>query len=132
MKNENDAEILLNMSYVKLINAIFGIKNMAEEAMDDLDPVEDTIRWEHLVSEINEILSAMTKQEQQVLAMRFGLGAWSSHTYEQVARKLNMTKENVKDIEAIALRKLRHPRRSRVIKEIMDNRASKGLVEDNV
>ena len=52
--------------------------------------------------------------------MRFGLGAWSSHTYEQVARKLNMTKENVKDIEAIALRKLRHPRRSRVIKEIMD------------
>ena len=75
MKNENDAEILLNMSYVKLINAIFGIKNMAEEAMDDLDPVEDTIRWEHLVSEINEILSAMTKQEQQVLAMRFGLGA---------------------------------------------------------
>ncbi len=66
MKNENDAGNLTSMAYEKLINAIFGIRNMVEETEEELDTVQDAIRWEQLVSEINRILERMSKQEQRL------------------------------------------------------------------
>ncbi len=70
---------------------------------------------ENLKEKIEEVLSTLTEREEKVLRMRFGIGDGHDHTLEEVGRVLGVTRERVRQIEAKALRKLRHRKRSRVL-----------------
>ncbi|MCR5084062.1 MAG: RNA polymerase sigma factor RpoD [Succinivibrionaceae bacterium] len=75
---------------------------------------------ESLKSAINGVLDAMPPREAQVLRMRFGIGMPSDHTLEEVGRQFGVTRERIRQIEAKALRKLRHPCRSQGLKGFLD------------
>ncbi len=70
---------------------------------------------ENLKEKIEEVLGTLTEREEKVLRMRFGIGDGRDHTLEEVGRVLGVTRERVRQIEAKALRKLRHPKRSRML-----------------
>jgi len=69
---------------------------------------------------INEVLSTLPEKEQKVLRMRFGLDDGYSHTLEEVGYVFNVTRERIRQIEAKALRRLKHPTRSRKLKDYLD------------
>jgi RNA polymerase primary sigma factor len=70
---------------------------------------------------ITQILASLTPREERVLRMRFGLGMSTDHTLEEVGQQFNVTRERIRQIEAKALKKLRHPTRAKVIKSYADN-----------
>ena len=74
---------------------------------------------EILKEEIKSVLLTLQEREQEVLELRFGLVDGTSHTLEEVGKKLNVTRERIRQIEAKALRKLKHPSRSRKLKDYM-------------
>ena len=67
------------------------------------------------------VLKTLTPREERVIKMRFGLDNGSDHTLEEVGQNFAVTRERIRQIEAKALRKLRHPSRSRKLKPFMDN-----------
>ena len=67
------------------------------------------------------VLSSLTPREERVLRMRFGIGVNSDHTLEEVGQQFSVTRERIRQIEAKALRKLKHPSRSRKLKSFLDN-----------
>ncbi len=67
------------------------------------------------------ILSSLTPREERVLRMRFGIGMNTDHTLEEVGQQFNVTRERIRQIEAKALRKLKHPSRSRKLRSFLDN-----------
>jgi len=67
------------------------------------------------------VLAALTPREEHVLRMRFGIAVNADHTLEEVGRKFSVTRERIRQIEAKALRKLRHPSRSRILRSFLDN-----------
>ena len=75
---------------------------------------------ESLKNAINAVLDDMPPREAQVLRMRFGIGMTSDHTLEEVGRQFGVTRERIRQIEAKALRKLRHPCRSAGLKGFLD------------
>lgn len=75
---------------------------------------------ESLKNAINSVLDEMPPREAQVLRMRFGIGMSSDHTLEEVGRQFGVTRERIRQIEAKALRKLRHPCRSAGLKGFLD------------
>ena len=66
------------------------------------------------------MLDTLTTREARVLEMRFGIGKQGSHTLEEVGHGFEVTRERIRQIEAKALRKLRHPSRSRILKSFVD------------
>jgi RNA polymerase primary sigma factor len=66
---------------------------------------------------IEEVLSSLTEREEKIIRMRFGIGVGSEHTLEEVGKHFNLTRERIRQIEIKALKKLRHPVRSKVLKE---------------
>ena len=70
-----------------------------------------------LKEQLNEVLSTLTEREQRVLILRFGLEDGKARTLEEVGKEFNVTRERIRQIEAKALRKLRHPSRSRKLKD---------------
>jgi RNA polymerase sigma factor, sigma-70 family len=66
------------------------------------------------------ILSSLTPREERVLRMRFGIGMNSDHTLEEVGQQFSVTRERIRQIEAKALRKLKHPTRARKLKTFLD------------
>jgi RNA polymerase primary sigma factor len=66
------------------------------------------------------VLSTLTPREEKVLRMRFGIGERSDHTLEEVGRDFQVTRERIRQIEAKALRKLRHPSRAKKLKTFVD------------
>ena len=74
----------------------------------------------NLVEQTRKILSTLTPREEKVLRMRFGIGEESDHTLEEVGQDFNVTRERIRQIEAKALRKLRHPCRSSKLKTFVD------------
>ncbi len=66
------------------------------------------------------MLSSLTPREQKVLVLRFGLDDGRSRTLEEVGREFNVTRERIRQIEAKALRKLRHPSRSKKLKDYLE------------
>jgi RNA polymerase primary sigma factor len=66
------------------------------------------------------VLSSLTPREERVLRMRFGIGMNSDHTLEEVGQQFNVTRERIRQIEAKALRKLKHPSRSRKLRSFLD------------
>lgn len=67
------------------------------------------------------VLSTLTAREERVLRMRFGIGMNTDHTLEEVGQQFSVTRERIRQIEAKALRKLKHPSRSRKLKSFLDN-----------
>ncbi len=83
-------------------------------------PPPDAASRQLLKEQINEVLSTLTPREQRVLQLRFGLEDGRSRTLEEVGREFNVTRERIRQIEAKALRKLRHPSRSRRLKDYLE------------
>ena len=73
-----------------------------------------------LGEQTRKVLTSLTPREEKVLRMRFGIGEKSDHTLEEVGRDFNVTRERIRQIEAKALRKLRHPSRSRKLKSFLE------------
>ncbi|MDY4964323.1 MAG: RNA polymerase sigma factor RpoD [Ruminococcus callidus] len=73
-----------------------------------------------LKEQLNEVLSTLTEREAKVLKLRFGLEDGRSRTLEEVGREFEVTRERIRQIEAKALRKLRHPSRSKKVKDFLD------------
>lgn len=74
-----------------------------------------------LSEQTRSVLSTLTPREEKVLRMRFGIGEKSDHTLEEVGQDFFVTRERIRQIEAKALRKLRHPSRSKLLKSYIDN-----------
>jgi len=74
----------------------------------------------NLQEQTKKVLATLTPREEQVLRMRFGIGERSDHTLEEVGQKFTVTRERIRQIEAKALRKLRHPSRSKRLKSFME------------
>ncbi len=85
-------------------------------AEEDSDPVATAAMDSTLRGELEKVLSTLTGREQQVLKMRFGWDDGKRMNLEQVGRVFNVTRERIRQIEAKAIRKLRHPSRSKNIK----------------
>ncbi|MCL2566589.1 MAG: RNA polymerase sigma factor RpoD [Alphaproteobacteria bacterium] len=84
-----------------------------------VQPIDMAIHSD-LKRSINQILSTLTPREERVLRMRFGLGTNSDNTLEEVGKQFTVTRERIRQIEAKALRKLKHPSRSRKLKSFLD------------
>src|SRR4029078_4976890 len=85
-----------------------------------LNPAE-SVTFSHLREITDEVLATLTPREEKVIKMRFGLGnTGSEHTLEEVGQHFAVTRERIRQIEAKALRKLRHPSRSRKLKAFLD------------
>lgn len=80
----------------------------------------DTIIHINLREQIEEALKTLTEREAKVLKMRFGLGDGNEHTLEEVGQQFKVTRERIRQIEAKALRKLKHPSRSRKLRSFTD------------
>lgn len=83
-----------------------------------LEPMDAAAR-EMLREQVQNALAALSERERQVLELRFGLIDGKDHTLEEVSRYFNVTRERIRQIEAKALRKLRHPTRSRYLREYL-------------
>jgi RNA polymerase primary sigma factor len=88
------------------------------EDNDALEPMDAAAR-EMLREQVQSALAALSERERQVLELRFGLIDGKDHTLEEVSRYFNVTRERIRQIEAKALRKLRHPTRSRHLREYL-------------
>ena len=89
--------------------------------IEDIDAIEpmDAAAREMLREQVQSALSALSERERQVLELRFGLLDGKDHTLEEVSNYFNVTRERIRQIEAKALRKLRHPSRSRDLREYL-------------
>ncbi|MBK8480397.1 MAG: RNA polymerase sigma factor RpoD [Proteobacteria bacterium] len=85
-----------------------------------VSPSEAVINM-NLADQTRKVLATLTPREEKVLRMRFGIGEKSDHTLEEVGQDFEVTRERIRQIEAKALRKLRHPSRSRQLKSFVDN-----------
>ncbi|VEN73682.1 RNA polymerase, sigma 70 (sigma D) factor [Candidatus Desulfarcum epimagneticum] len=83
-------------------------------------PSEATVKI-NLSEQTRKILATLTPREEKVIRMRFGIGEKADHTLEEVGRDFTVTRERIRQIEAKALRKLRHPTRSRKLKGFVDS-----------
>jgi RNA polymerase primary sigma factor len=80
----------------------------------------------NLKEQTASVLQSLTPREEQVIRMRFGIGDGSEHTLEEVGQRFSVTRERIRQIEAKALRKLRHPSRSRKLKAFLENNGKEG------
>ena len=88
---------------------------------DDNVPVPaDAAAFTLLKEQLEEVLGTLTEREQKVLTLRFGLEDGRARTLEEVGKEFNVTRERIRQIEAKALRKLRHPSRSKKLKDFLD------------
>jgi len=83
-------------------------------------PIDASIR-SSLRETTTRVLSSLTPREERVLRMRFGIGMNSDHTLEEVGQQFNVTRERIRQIEAKALRKLKHPTRAKKLKTFLDS-----------
>ena len=89
-----------------------------------ISPAEAVINI-NLKEQTESVLKTLTPREEQVIKMRFGLGDGSEHTLEEVGQRFSVTRERIRQIEAKALRKLRHPSRSRMLMAFLEGTAAR-------
>ena len=94
-----------------VITEMFGVRGQIGDMI--LDP-------KLLKEQLEEVLGTLTEREQKVLTLRFGLEDGRARTLEEVGKEFNVTRERIRQIEAKALRKLRHPSRSRKLKDYLE------------
>ena len=95
-----------------------AVKNLFRDA-EWMSP-DDYASNELLKDELNEVLLELTDREEKVLRLRFGLDDGRTRTLEEVGKEFNVTRERIRQIEAKALRKLKHPSRSKRLKDFLD------------
>jgi RNA polymerase primary sigma factor len=89
------------------------------ENEDEYSP-SDTVSNNDLKEKVREVLKTLTPREEKVLKMRFGIDVASEHTLEEVGKDFSVTRERIRQIEVKALRKLRHPSRSKKLQAFFD------------
>ncbi|SFQ16569.1 RNA polymerase primary sigma factor [Lachnospiraceae bacterium XBB1006] len=95
--------------------------HLGDFIQDDQVPVPaDAAAFTLLKEQLSEVLETLTEREQKVLRLRFGLDDGRARTLEEVGKEFNVTRERIRQIEAKALRKLRHPSRSRKLKDYLE------------
>ena len=87
---------------------------------DNVQVPADAAAFTLLKEQLEEVLGTLTEREQKVLTLRFGLEDGRARTLEEVGKEFNVTRERIRQIEAKALRKLRHPSRSRKLKDYLE------------
>ena len=97
-------------------SAVYRVAICDDEAPVPAEAASQTLLKEQLV----EVLGTLTDREQKVLRLRFGLDDGRARTLEEVGKEFSVTRERIRQIEAKALRKLRHPSRSRKLKDYLD------------
>jgi RNA polymerase primary sigma factor len=90
------------------------------EDQNAIQPIDAMIQ-SHLRESTSRALALLTPREERIVRMRFGLGMVSDHTLEEVGQQFSVTRERIRQIEAKALRKLRHPSRSRALWSFFDH-----------
>ena len=94
------------------------LKDFIEDE-NEYTPVEAMVN-DDLKEKVREILKSLTPREEKVLKMRFGIDVASEHTLEEVGKDFSVTRERIRQIEVKALRKLRHPSRSKKLQTFFD------------
>ena len=95
--------------------------HLGDFIQDDNVPVPADAAAETMLKEqLDEVLQTLTDREKKVLRLRFGLDDQRARTLEEVGKEFDVTRERIRQIEAKALRKLRHPSRSRKLKDYLD------------
>jgi len=95
--------------------------HLGDFIQDDNVPVPAEAAASTLLKEqLVEVLGTLTEREQKVLRLRFGMDDGRARTLEEVGKEFNVTRERIRQIEAKALRKLRHPSRSRKLRDYLD------------
>ena len=84
-----------------------------------MSPSEAVVKI-NLQETVSKVLQTLTPREEKVLRKRFGIGEATDHTLEEVGQEFKVTRERIRQIEAKALRKLRHPTRSRILKAFIE------------
>ena len=87
---------------------------------DDAPAPAEQAAFTLLKEQLMEVLDTLTPREEKVLRLRFGLDDGKARTLEEVGREFNVTRERIRQIEAKALRKLRHPSRSKKLKDFLE------------
>ena len=87
---------------------------------DDAPAPAEAASYTLLKEQLMDVLGTLTPREEKVLKLRFGLEDGRSRTLEEVGKEFNVTRERIRQIEAKALRKLRHPSRSKRLKDFME------------
>ena len=90
------------------------------EDKNAVQPIDAAIQG-NLRETCTRVLASLTAREERVLRMRFGIGMNTDHTLEEVGQQFSVTRERIRQIEAKALRKLKHPSRSRKLRSFLDN-----------
>jgi len=90
------------------------------EDQNAIQPIDAMIQ-SHLRETASRTLASLTPREERIVRMRFGLGMNSDHTLEEVGQQFSVTRERIRQIEAKAIRKLKHPSRSRALRSFLDN-----------
>jgi RNA polymerase primary sigma factor len=90
------------------------------EDKNAVQPIDAMIQ-SNLRETTTRVLASLTPREERIVRMRFGLGMNSDHTLEEVGQQFSVTRERIRQIEAKAIRKLKHPSRSRVLRSFLDN-----------
>jgi len=90
------------------------------EDKNAISPIDAMIQ-SNLRETTTRVLASLTPREERIVRMRFGLGMNSDHTLEEVGQQFSVTRERIRQIEAKAIRKLKHPSRSRVLRSFLDN-----------
>jgi len=81
----------------------------------------DTLLSQDLSTQVERALAMLSPKEKEILRLRFGIGEEGEHTLEEVGKRFAVTRERIRQIEAKALRKLRHPLRGRNLKAFVEN-----------
>lgn len=92
----------------------------------------DTVASSDLKERVREVLKTLTPREEKVLKMRFGIDVASEHTLEEVGKDFSVTRERIRQIEVKALRKLRHPSRSKKLLSFFDKEAEEGMLDEDI
>ena len=83
-------------------------------------PIDAAIQ-SNLRETTTRVLASLTPREERIVRMRFGIGMNTDHTLEEVGQQFSVTRERIRQIEAKALRKLKHPSRSKILRTFLDN-----------
>ena len=108
---------------IELCTSPFG-GNSAQMFLNDQEMFckpSDAVISMNLAEQTRKVLATLTPSEEKVLRMRFGIGEKSDHTLEEVGQDFDVTRERIRQIEAKALRKLRHPTRAEQLKPFVEN-----------
>ena len=96
------------------------VSGFSVEDRQTVSPADAAV-YTSLEEQTRKVLATLTPREEQILRMRFGIGEKSDHTLEEVGQDFEVTRERIRQIEAKALRKLRHPSRSKRLKAFVEN-----------